>query len=232
MADAERASRVPNWVELRLTEAEVRMPTRWIVWLLTAAMVAAYVGYALVPTAQQNQIDFAFALIPERFVATSPWRFAQWYEALGPLFGHVFLHAGWWHVGLNACFFYATARLPALRMGALRFALLFVFSALCSAGAFLALNWGAREIAVGASGAVCGTFSAYFLSARPTWRDAIADPRIRGPFAMIFVFNVILMGFVSETGVLPIAWEAHLGGFVGGALAYVALAPKPRGPWG
>jgi membrane associated rhomboid family serine protease len=67
---------------------------------------------------------------------------------------------------------------------------------------------------------------------RRTWREAVADPRIRGAYGMIFFLNVVLMGAASEFGLFPIAWEGHLGGFVGGALAYIALAPKPRGPWG
>lgn len=40
--------------------------------------------------------------------------------------------------------------------------------------------------------------------------------------------NVVLMAFLP----LPIAWEAHLGGFFAGAVAYPMLAPRRRGPWG
>ena len=41
--------------------------------------------------------------------------------------------------------------------------------------------------------------------------------------------NVVLMALLP----LPIAWEAHLGGFVAGALSYLLMAPRMRtGPWG
>ena len=101
---------------------------------------------------------------------------------------------------------------------------MFLISAAGGALAFIAINWNEQGVAVGASGAVCGVFSAYFLSARRTWREALSDPRVRGPFGMILLLNVVLMGVVSELGWFPIAWEGHLGGFVAGALAYVALA--------
>jgi membrane associated rhomboid family serine protease len=42
--------------------------------------------------------------------------------------------------------------------------------------------------------------------------------------------NVVLMAFLN----LPIAWQAHLGGFLVGAGAYLLLRPasRPVGPWG
>jgi membrane associated rhomboid family serine protease len=223
-------SRAELALELSLTDREDRLPTPWIVWLITAALIGSYVAFWLQPFDLKLAIDGALALTPADF--QSELASGAWGALAGRLIGHVFLHAAWWHVGLNAFFFYATGRYPALRLGPWRFLALFIISASLSAFAYLALNWGEDIGAIGASGAVCGTFSAYVLSARATWRESLSDPRVRGPFAMIFLLNVVLMGFLSEGGVFPIAWEAHLGGFAGGALAYIALAPKPRGPWG
>ncbi len=215
-----------------MNEEAARPPTPFIIWALVAAIVAAYVAFMFATPGQQNAIDYAFALIPERFNADSPSHFVNWYEALGPLFGHIFLHVAWWHAGLNAFFFFGLGRLPAMRLGWWRFLIVFFAGGVLGAIAFVALNWNTQDIAVGASGSVCGVFSAYFLAMRRTWREAVADPRIRGAYGMIFFLNVVLMGAASEFGIFPIAWEGHLGGFVGGALAYIALAPKPRGPWG
>jgi membrane associated rhomboid family serine protease len=50
---------------------------------------------------------------------------------------------------------------------------------------------------------------------------------------MGFVFlavNVALAALARFTGVLPIAWEAHLGGFVAGVLLYPALPPRDGPP--
>ena len=211
--------------------AEYRPPTPWIVWAIVGAIGVSYAAFLLASPDMRNAIDFAFALIPERFHADSPYRFNQWYEALGPIFGHTLLHAAWWHAGLNAFFFFATGRHPAMVLGPWRFLALYLISAAGGAIAFILINWNEHgAVAVGASGAVCGVFSAYFLSARRTWREALADPRVRGPFGMIFLLNVVLMAVVSELGLFPIAWEGHMGGFIAGALAYVALAPK-REAW-
>lgn len=215
-----------------MNEEAARPPTPFIMWPIVGAIAAAYVAFAFATPAQQNAVDYAFALIPERFDPDSPRRFVHWYEALGPLFGHAFLHLGWWHAALNAFFFFALGRLPALRLGWWRFLIVFFASSVLGAVLFVALNWGSGDIAVGASGAVCGMCSAYFLSLRPSWRQAIVTPEIRNAYAMLFLINVVLMGAASEFGLFPIAWEGHLGGFIGGALAYIALERRPSGPWG
>ena len=207
------------------------MPTPFIIWALAGAIVLSYVAFAMASPEQQDAMAYAFALIPQRFNPDSPDHFVNWYAALGPMFGHAFLHVEWWHAGLNAFFFFLLGRLPALRLGAWRFLIVFFAGAALGGVAFIALNWNSNAAAIGSSGAVCGVFSAYFLALRPTWRQSIADPRIRSSFGSIFFLNVVLMGVVSELGWFPIAWEAHLGGFVGGALAYIVLAPRYRGPW-
>lgn len=210
----------------------VRLPTPFIIWVLAGAIVLAYGAFFFASPAEQTAIEYAFALIPERFNPDSSDRFAHWYEGVAPPFSHAFLHLAWWHAGLNAFFFFLLGRLPALRLGWQRFLIVFFAGAVLGGAAYVALNWNSDIAAVGASGAVCGVFSAYFLSIRPTWLQSLADPNIRGPLGMIFFLNVVLMGVVSELGWFPIAWEGHLGGFVGGALAYIALAPRYRGPWG
>jgi membrane associated rhomboid family serine protease len=208
-----------------------RTPTPFIVWAIVGAIMLAFAAFQLCTPAQQDAIGYAFALIPERFNPASPDHFVNWYEAFGPLFGHAFLHLGWWHAGLNAFFFFLLGRLPALRLGWWRFLIVYFAGAVLGGVAFVALNWNGDMPAVGASGAVCGVFSAYFLSLRPTWRQAIADPQIRNAFGPVFFLNVVVMGVVSTLGWFPIAWEGHLGGFVGGALAYILLAPRYSGPW-
>jgi membrane associated rhomboid family serine protease len=175
--------------------------------------------------------EYAFALLPERFHAESPYRFQHWYESLGPILGHSFLHLGWWHAALNAFFLFGTSRIPAARLGAVRYLIVYFASVVAGAALFLAFNWNEQASAVGASGGVCGMFTAYFFSLRRSWRDALADPRARGPLGVLFLLNVVLMGIASEAGFFPIAWEAHLGGFLGGGVAYVLLQPQPRGPW-
>ncbi len=218
-----------------MAEAEVeeqRPPMPLVVWLLTGAIVLAYGAYILAPPDAQRWAEETFALIPQRFHADGPMPFTHWYEPLGAIFGHSFLHLAWWHAGLNAFFLFGASRLPALRLGWWRYLLIYFASVAGGALAFLAIKWNSGDLAIGASGGVCGMITAFFFSTRRTWREALADPQIRNPLGMLFFINVVAMGVLAETGLLPIAWEGHLGGFVGGGVAYALLQPKPRGPWG
>ncbi|MBK8544827.1 MAG: rhomboid family intramembrane serine protease [Caulobacteraceae bacterium] len=180
------------------------------------------------PASTQEFVDYTFALIPQRFHADSQYHFDQWWEALGPLFGHSFLHLGWWHVGGNVLFLFGASRWPSLRLGAWRYLVVYFAAVLAGAVLYLALNWNdPNASAVGASGGVCGMLTAFFFSTRRTWREALADPQVRGPLGGLFLVNVVLMGAASAAGVFPIAWEAHLGGFIGGGVAYALLQPRP-----
>ncbi|MEZ5956359.1 MAG: rhomboid family intramembrane serine protease [Hyphomonadaceae bacterium] len=149
-------------------------------------------------------------------------------EALAAIVGSSYLHLGWWHLGLNAFFLFGASRLTALRVGAWRYLAIYFVAVGAGSLTFLAFNWDGQAIAVGASGGVCGMFTAFFFSMRPTWREALADPQVRGPLGGLFLVNVVLMGLASEFGIFPIAWEGHLGGFIGGGVAYALLESSPR----
>lgn len=143
--------------------------------------------------------------------AYEPWRFltAAFLHSPGQVFHILFNMIALWMVG------------PYLEstLGRARFATLYLVSALGgSVGAVLLApatgTW--LTAMVGASGAVFGMFGAVLVVLRRTGRDA-------GPIIGILVLNGVL-GFV-----LPgIAWQAHLGGLVVGALLGAAYAYAPR----
>ena len=147
-----------------------------------------------------------------------------------PLFGHVFFHYGLFHLVMNGMAYLQVAPYLSARLGELRFLAIFLVSALGGALAFILINPASQTGAVGASGAICGLFGAYFLAVRPTPQAAFADPQVRGAMFAFLAINVVLMALLP----LPIAWEAHLGGFFAGALAYLMMASRRRraGPWG
>lgn len=206
-----------------------RLPTPWIVWALVAAIAVSYAIFMFLPIEVQEELDVTYGLMPARYDASNPIHFRSLGAMIAPLFTNAFLHVAWWHAGTNAFFLFVLGRWPALRMGWWRFLVLFFVSTVGGALAYLLINPGSEEVAVGASGAVCGVFMAYFLSVRPRWQDALREPFIRNQLGMIMLLNVVVMGVVSELGWFPIAWEAHLGGFIGGAIAYIALEqPMPR----
>jgi membrane associated rhomboid family serine protease len=208
--------------------------------VLGGLIIAAYVAFLIAPWATQEAAIAAFAIIPARFRA-GPESFHSPVEALGPLFGHVFLH---WqapvHILMNMLVYFQVAgpverRLSERGGGSWRFLVFFFGSAAAAAIAYILLNPNSDRPAIGASGAICGLFAGYLLGARRNWRDAVADPQIRRAGFWFLAINVGLMWFLATNANFPIAWEAHLGGFLGGAALFPLLAPKRRawtGPWG
>lgn len=212
-------------------ERQRRFPA--VLLALMAAIIGAYILFSLAGAEQQNALLYNFAVIPARFDEASAYHFGAWYEALGPLLGNVFLHAGILHLGMNMLVLLQGGPWVAERLGPTRFLLLFFVSGVGGALAYVLINAHSEMPAVGASGAICGVFGAYFLSVRRSWREALADPAVRNAIGSFLFINVLLAGIASATGFLPIAWEAHLGGFIAGAAAYLVLAPRlARGPWG
>lgn len=199
---------------------------RWplSVLVLGAAIVAAFVSLGqYAPEAHEALFD-RFSVVPARLTGEGLGA-----ETLASLFGHVFFHYGVLHLVMNTLVFLQAAPFVARRIGDLRFILLFFVSALGGVAGFVLIHPASQVGMVGASGAICGIFGAYFLSVRPTPRAALSDPQVRNAMLSFLGINVVLMAFLP----LPIAWEAHLGGFVAGALTYPILAPRPRlgGPW-
>lgn len=193
---------------------------------LGATIVTAFVAFGqYAPETHAAGFD-RFAIVPARFTSGT----IDWIEALASLFGHAFFHYGPLHLLMNGLMFMQAAPYLARRIGDARFLVLFFVSALGGAAAYILINSGSAVGAVGASGAICGLFGAYFLAVRPSPRAALADPQVRNAMASFLGVNVVLMAFLP----LPIAWEAHLGGFMAGALAYPLLARRRRvmGPWG
>ena len=170
-----------------------------------------------------------FGVIPMRYEPHSPYPFNSTADAALPLFTHVFMHAGLPHIFMNGLAYVQAAPIVAWRMGGARFLALFFLSALGGALAFILINPHSQIAAIGASGAICGLFAALFLAMRPTPQQALADPRVRNAMLMFLGINVVLFAILP----VGIAWQAHLGGFITGAVAYLVLAPRKRmaGPW-
>ena len=199
---------------------------RWppSVLVLGGAIVAAFVLLGQYAPDANSQLFDRFAVVPARLTSEPPS-----VAMLAPLFGHVFFHYGVLHLLMNGLAFMQAAPFVARRIGDLRFLVLFFASALGGAVGFVLIQPASQIGMVGASGAISGVFGAYFLSVRPTPRAALADPQVRNAMLSFLGINVVLVAFLP----LPIAWEAHLGGFLTGALFYPLLAPRRRmtGPW-
>jgi len=198
-----------------------------VVTVIGGLCVAVFLLTLIMTPAQLTGLT-AYELTPARFDPGAAEGYASPTAALAALLGHAFLHAGPIHLLMNMMVFFQAGPFVEQRMGSLRFALLYVLSILGGAVGYLLINPHSAMGVIGASGAVCGVFAAYFLAVRPSPRAAIEDPRVRNAMLTFVGINVVLVALLP----LPIAWEAHLGGFIAGGLAYLVLAPKAAtGPW-
>lgn len=202
-----------------------RMPR--VVTLLVGAIALAHAATYLLDARAVDALLETCAVIPARFAAGD----LGVAGALAALTGNVFLHAGLLHLFFNSMLILLTGELVAVRFGrdgagAVRFLALFFGAAMAGALAYVLLNWGSTTPAIGASGAACGLFAAYLMAPFADWRAAL---RSRAVLQMAFYFllvNVALAALARVVGVLPIAWEAHLGCFAAGIVLYPLLAPK------
>ncbi len=146
--------------------------------------------------------------------------------ALSPI-SHAFIHADAMHLIINALFVLAFATRVEQMIGAGRMVGLYLLSAIAGALAVLVSYFITAEVVfvIGASGAASGLLGAYIR---------VTNPK---PYPIVggFIFFNILLG---RTGVLmgsdmqAVAWDAHVGGFLGGFILIRYLfprAPQSRG---
>lgn len=174
--------------------------------------------------------------------AVSPWLLVnaigrgQIFKALAPLVTHVFIHASIAHLLLNSVWLLAFGSPVANRLnmdrgeihGGLSFILLFILSGVFGGLTYVAAHSSEYTLLIGASGGVSGLFGALvrFAFYRPDGsgrRFAKLTDRSVLIWSASFVFLNVAIGLFGSLifgGDNDIAWEAHLGGYAFGLLAF------------
>jgi membrane associated rhomboid family serine protease len=135
----------------------------------------------------------------------------QWYR----LFTSMFLHQEIWHIAMNMLGLWFLGPPLEQALGRVRFLGLYLLSGL-GGGAVTYLLAAPQQASLGASGAIFGLFGA----------TAILMRRLRYDMRPILILLAINLVFTFTWK--NIAWEAHIGGLVAGALLAVALVHAPR----
>jgi membrane associated rhomboid family serine protease len=145
-------------------------------------------------------------------VGFEPWR----------MLTTVFAHASFIHIALNMYTLWIFGMLLEPLLGRARYLALFLISGFAgSLGVLLIANPG--QPVVGASGAIFGMFGAFFVIQRRLGGDSTQ-------LLVLIAINLVI-GFIPGFG---IAWQAHVGGLVGGALVgliYVETRRVSRQRW-
>ena len=136
----------------------------------------------------------------------------------------MFAHGSFEHLLGNMLFLILLGPALELRIGKVKFAISYLVSGLAATLMYSALMWDASYILVGASGAISGIIGT-FLILYPREKIMMVVGFLILPnvsvwivTAVWFLFNVILAAFTPQ-----VAWQAHLGGFLAGALIGLSM---------
>jgi membrane associated rhomboid family serine protease len=175
---------------------------------LIGICAAAYLLQWIVPGFTERFLYAPLYTLPNPFFAPEPWR----------MITSAFLHSPNFllHIAFNLYALWILGRHLEPLLGRVRFLALYLLSGFGGSVGVLLLS-APNVPVVGASGAIFGLFGALFIVQRQRGGE------VRSLLVLIGI-NAVL-GFV----VSGIAWQAHLGGLVVGALAAVVLAYAPRG---
>ena len=164
---------------------------------------------------------------------TGRWMLRQSEIAPSRLFGYMFLHGGIGHLLGNMLFLAVLGLLVEGALGHGLFLLVYLLGGLGAAFASLAWHWGDAGSLVGASGAIAALMGAYCVlwGLRPVrffWWFFVVFGYLRAPALVLLPawlgWELLQLAFVQGSNV---AFEAHAGGIVAGAL--LALAVRRAG---
>src|SRR5437660_3285822 len=192
-----------------------------VTWLLVVANVAGF-GWELSLGGGLDAFLRRWGLVPADV-------FESLHGSAGPaalvtLLTSTFLHAGWLHLLANLLYL-AVFGLPVeKRLGAARFAILYLASGLAGSLAYLLAQPTSDVPAIGASGAIGGVIAAHLVlfpgatlgSLAPVLFLHVVESTPTLLLLLIWLVTQLFSSVASLTATTGIAWWAHVGGFVGG----------------
>ena len=229
----------------------LNVPAAIVVLLAVLGLVQLLLMFAL--TAEQTtEFLLLFAFIPARYdfsvLSDVAWP-GGWAADIWTFVTYALIHADLSHLIFNAVWLLAFGSPVARRFGSLRFTAFMAMTAAAGAAVHLVTHFGELLPMVGASAAISGSMAAAarfaFQRGGPLemWRDraeacrvpaaplsvSLRDPRVIAFLLVWFGVNILFGVFsMGMPGVeQAIAWQAHIGGFLAGLLAFAAFDPVP-----
>lgn len=163
-----------------------------------------------------DAIVFWGGFIPARYAGGLDFGWAALWTPLT----HMFLHAGFLHIGINLGMLMAFGAGLEQQRGGRYLLILFIVSGL--GGALLQLIFYPQSMSpmIGASGGISGLFGAALMEMVTRGGDGgpmSARLRRLAPFVAVWVVISVFFGLTGMPGVSqPVAWAAHIGGFFAG----------------
>lgn len=138
----------------------------------------------------------------------------------------LFLHADWLHLGFNMLFLWVFGNNVEERLGRIRYLPFYLLVGLLASLAQVLVDPGSTVPLIGASGAISGVLGAYLVLYPRVRVWTIVLPFVFFPFrlpawlwlAIYFALQLLYLGDEATAGGGGVAYMAHIGGFVAGAL--------------
>ena len=205
----------------------------YVNWLLIVVNFIVFFSYLGLSQSRLEELYFQYGVVPSKVVYLLQTG-ASWHLVLIPFITAMFLHGGWLHIIGNMWYLFIFGDNVEDRLGHARFLLFYLITGIIGSLAHVLMNAGSPIPTVGASGAIAGVLGGYFLLF-PRARILSLVPffvffmvEIPAVFFLAFWFILQLInGAVSLGGVAnPVAWVAHVGGFLAGAVLIKLIAPR------
>jgi membrane associated rhomboid family serine protease len=213
---------------LPIRDDQPRYSVPWVTRFLIALNLLIFLFEATLDDRSLNLLIAQFAVVPSHvaaFLAGSPTYPLP--SILVPFLTSLFLHGSWMHVLGNMWFLYIFGDNVEDYLGHFKYLVFYLLTGVLAMSTHMAMNLHSTAPALGASGAIAGVLGAYF----------VLYPRAR-VLTWFFVFVIwvpawIILGywfvlnFLSGTATAlavqrhnmgGVAFWAHVGGFISGAL--------------
>lgn len=192
----------------------------YVTYGLIGITVLVFLVQSVLPPSAFERATIEFGMIPivvrDLYPQPLPW-LPDW----ATLITYAFLHADWLHLLTNMLFLWVFGDNIEDALGHFRFLLFYLACAMLAALAHLVFNFTGNGPLIGASGAVAGVMGAYillfphvrvFVLAKIVWFIPLPVPA----FWMLgfWVASQLFYALIGSNE--PVAWWAHVGGFVAG----------------
>jgi len=198
--------------------------------------ILIFFGQISLNQAELAELYYRFGAVPSSII-NAFFNQGAILKAFVPVVTATFLHGGWLHIISNMLFLWVFGDNVEDRVGHFRYFLFYLLVGIIANTAQILANPGSTVPIIGASGAVAGILGAYYLSF-PRSRTLALVPifffftimEVKSSFFIIFWFILQIFNGVASIGAIgnPVAWWAHIGGFIGGLILIRLFAKKRR----
>jgi membrane associated rhomboid family serine protease len=204
-------------------ERAINLPPA-LMWLI-GINVAVHLLRELLGDSTDQSLILAFGLVPANYTSGS----GDFLSLILSPITYQFLHGGWVHLGVNMVTLAAFGAPLERMLGVRRFVLFYLSAGVVAAFIHVLFFPASPDPVIGASGAISGVFGGVLMALRQGGQLTSLLP-----VAAIWIGLTVFFGLFGGgpgSGGEPVAWTAHIGGFVYGLLVLrLFLPPAARRP--